>query len=273
MLKSTKRKLAAESLETRQLLHGGGLGGASIGDRVEAIFDRYDATEDGVLNAEDELSERVTERLANADADEDGSVTTEELTAHYETKVVSRLLGIGEGGRGRGLRGNAETRVERVMEIVDADEEGDVDQGEVAEAIWTEISSADADGSGSVSSEELVAFVEAQDAERQAQFISDRVDRIFARYDADESGSLTADDVSERSWTRLSAADADGDEAVTPEELNAHMTAQAEERAAEREARAAEAAAEAEAGGDEAGAEATEEGPQRNRRGFRGRRR
>ena len=42
----------------------------------------------------------------------------------------------------------------------------------------------------------------------------------FARLDADEDGTLTQDEVSSRLWTRLSTADADGDDTVTLAELH-----------------------------------------------------
>ena len=45
------------------------------------------------------------------------------------------------------------------------------------------------------------------------------VEKIFEKFDKDESGSLTSDEVPERPWTRISKADADGDGAVTKKEL------------------------------------------------------
>ena len=42
---------------------------------------------------------------------------------------------------------------------------------------------------------------------------------MFERWDADNDGKLTQDEVPEGVWNRLSRADADGDGAVTPEEL------------------------------------------------------
>ena len=226
-----KRTLRAESLESRQLLHGGGfgiLGAATVDERVEAVFDRYDATEDGILNEADELSERVTERLAGADGDEDGSVTMDELTAYYETSRVSRLLGVGDSGNGcRGNGGDASERVEAAIEVIDDDGEGDLDQSEVSEELWDQIASADTDANASLSSEELVTLVETLDAERQAALIADKVDFIFARYDADEDGSIVATEVSENRWERLSPADADANEAVSQEELTAYATEQA----------------------------------------------
>ena len=241
MLKSVKRNLAAESLENRQLLHGGGIGEASVADRVEGVFGRYDANEDGVLNADDELSERVTERLAEVDGDADGSVTVAELTTYYETNIVSRLLGVGDATGRRGLGASVEDRIARAIEVVDDDGEGDIDQAEVSESLWTSLAEADLDGDLSLSAEELTPFVETIDAARMAARIANRVDAIFERYAGEESSeSIVESEVSERLWSRLSEADADEDGEVTKDELTAHLTEAAEARAEERAEREAE---------------------------------
>ena len=76
-----RRKLVAESLEARQLLHGGACAGGgdppSTAERVESAFERADTNEDAVLTA-DEVSERIWDRLSAADTDENG-VSQEEL--------------------------------------------------------------------------------------------------------------------------------------------------------------------------------------------------
>lgn len=46
-----------------------------------------------------------------------------------------------------------------------------------------------------------------------------RIAKLFKKFDTDKSGSLTAAEVPERVWTRISKADADGDGAVTKAEL------------------------------------------------------
>ncbi len=233
MKKSRTRRLGGECLESRQLLHGGGLGAAlgaaTVDEQVEAVFERFDATEDGILNEADELSDRVTERLSGADADADGSVTMNELTVFYETSRVSRLLGVGESsGRHSMGTGDAADRIESAIEVVDDDGEGDIDQAEVSEELWAAIGSADVDGDSSLSSDELTTLVETLDAERQTASITDKVDSIFARYDANEDGSLVEDEVSEQRWGTLVEADADADAAVSHEELTTYVTAQVE---------------------------------------------
>ena len=54
------------------------------------------------------------------------------------------------------------------------------------------------------------------------------LDRLFERFDPEGAGALSAEDVPEMLWQRLAPADADGDGAVTREELQAHAQAQRE---------------------------------------------
>jgi Ca2+-binding EF-hand superfamily protein len=233
MLNSIRtRKLAAESLETRQLLHGGGFGGIlgppTVDEYVDAVFERYDATEDGLLNEADELSERVQERLAGADSDGDGGVTVDELTEFYETSRVSQLLGIGDSSGHHRLGGRAEAadRVDLAIGVVDDDGEGDIDQSEVSVGLWEELSAADTDGDGSLSSDELLALVVSIDAERQAARIADAVTAIFERYDEDGDAAIGVSEVSERQWNRLSDADGDGNDSISQVELTQFVTDQ-----------------------------------------------
>ena len=105
------RKLNAEMLEARQLLHGGGfsLGGAMRGgeppsaeDVATAIVDRLDADDDGAV-VESEASERMWTRLSAADADGNGAVTAEELAAQVQSRIdvgVGQRPGRTLGGRG-----------------------------------------------------------------------------------------------------------------------------------------------------------------------------
>ncbi len=54
------------------------------------------------------------------------------------------------------------------------------------------------------------------------QFIATRVADLFDRLDGNADGEITADEVSENLWTRLSAADADESGSVTSDELLDH---------------------------------------------------
>ena len=48
-----------------------------------------------------------------------------------------------------------------------------------------------------------------------------KCERLFQKFDQNEDGALTSDEVPEKLWTRISKADADGSGGVTKEELKA----------------------------------------------------
>ncbi len=265
-----RRKLRAESLETRQLLHGGAFAGgaAPSAEAVSAmVFSRLDVDENGVINAEDGASEDLLERWAGADTDtEDGGITQDELTTHLEARLAERTEndgsragrrgqreGVGRGGGRMGpMRPDAAERVDSLFEN-DADGNG-LSADEVSERVWERFSAADgADGTeadGAVTQEELEAHREALRAER--------FDAAFARLDTDESGGITVDEVSERRWERISVADTGGGEdgapdgVVTQDELQTLRDARIAEREAEREADVADGNSDAETGEGEA---------------------
>ena len=249
------RKLGTESLESRQLLHGGALaaGGAppTTAERVEAAFSRLDTNEDAVLTAEDDISARLWERLSQADTDGNG-VSAEELVDHLEARAEERE----QRGRGRDMRPEPPSQAERLDRLYaarDADENGLLTEEEVSERTWERISAADTNEDG-VSQEELTEYLEAQRAARR--------DEAFARLDADESGGLTEDEVSPRHWARIVAADADENGSVTQDELAAYREAREAEREAQEEASGEEGA------GNQVDVEDADRGPGRLRRGF-----
>lgn len=93
-----KRKLAAECLESRQLLHGGGIGGEapSTEDHVTAVFDRLDTNDDGVIlvteEGGDDISNRIWKSLAAADVEgSEAGVTADELTTHLEAQKAEHI--------------------------------------------------------------------------------------------------------------------------------------------------------------------------------------
>lgn len=242
----TRRKARLEALEARQLLHGGGFLGGDVAAVAESAFIRLDTNEDAVINADDGVSERLLERLAEADTDGEAGISQTELTAHLEARAAERADHAGgrfRGGRGFGRSGGrmgplrpgaGQSLTERLDLLYENDADGNgLTAGEVSERVWDRISAADTDtaegGEVSISREELEAHIEAKRSER--------LDAAFARLDTDESGGVTVDEVSERQWERLSEADTtenggNADGIVTQEELQNY----AEARRAEREA-------------------------------------
>jgi Ca2+-binding EF-hand superfamily protein len=159
-------------------------------DRIAEILSQYDENKDGSLT-EDELPERLWNKLSEADTDEDGAISAAEL----------------ENFHPRRPRG---PHVDLFAEF-DANEDGLLTEDELTEELWTRISAADADGDGAVSIAELAAF-------RPRHEHTPRGD-LFAQFDVNEDGLLMADEVTERVWTKLSLADADDDGAVSVAEL------------------------------------------------------
>lgn len=205
----------------------GGLGGRmTIDEQVEATFERYDKNDDGTLNSDDALSTRITNRYAGADANDDGGVTSIELTQYWEANAVSKLLGISDSSRAFLFCGEdaISDRVESVIELVDEDADGLVQSTEVASSLWEDLSSADTSGDGALSAEELTAFAEGVQAEAQAEFVTDAVDALMARLDSDDDGAIASTEVSERRWSRMADADTDESGAISQAELTAYVT-------------------------------------------------
>ena len=206
-----------EELEAAREKMGGGRGEG--GPDVGAFFDRFDANEDGKLT-KDELPERAAEHIMKADADGDGAVTKEELEAAREKMGGGR----GEGGRDVGA----------FFDRFDANEDGKLTKDELPERAAEHIMKADADGDGAVTKEELEAAREKMGGQRggdgerggrgkrggQGQG-GHGVGALLDRFDANEDGKLTKDELPERAAEKIMQADADGDGAVTKEELEA----------------------------------------------------
>jgi len=242
--KKVQRTLRAETLESRQLLHGGALagGGESLTaeERATEVVSRYDTNENLELS-QDEMSERIWNRISEADGDESASISVVELTAHFEAAEAERAEngrdenGCGErGGADRsqsnrgGQRVSIEERIDALFAENDTNSDGLItDADEVSEELFARLADADVDGDG-VSQEDLVA--------RHESRLQARFDARFDSLDSNDDGGITADEVSERRWETISAADGeDGDGVVTAEELQTHLDAQRAERQAEQE--------------------------------------
>jgi Ca2+-binding EF-hand superfamily protein len=158
-------------------------------------FARLDEDENEVLT-EDELPERLWDRLSSADTDGDGGITLEELTSFTPDRGRHGPPHHGHGGGA-------------ALDRFDEDGDGLLIEDELPEELWERISAADTDGDGAISAEELDAYKPAPPS------LEDR----FARLDEDENEVLTEDELPSQLWDRLSSADTDGDGSITPTEL------------------------------------------------------
>jgi len=120
----------------------GGPGGRAPG----GFFDRLDEDGDGAISQE-EAGERW-ERLGKLDQDSDGSVSKGELARGMANRPG------GPGGRG-GPGG--QRNPEQLFSRMDKDGDGELIETEVPAQFWEKLSRADADGSGSISKDELTA--------------------------------------------------------------------------------------------------------------------
>ena len=66
----------------------------------------------------------------------------------------------------------------------------------------------------------------APSANAQTRPGGDRVAQLFARFDTNKDGKLTKDEAPAPVWSRLSAADLNGDGAVTMEEVRKYRSGQ-----------------------------------------------
>jgi len=162
------------------------------------VFARADTSEDGVLT-QDELPTEVWDRLSAADTDASGGITLEELTAY-------RPEGGPHGGPD-GAPGDCDA-----FERFDENSDGLLTSDEVPEQAWLRLASADSDGDGAVSPEELATYQPTSSPAR---------DDFFARLDTDGDGSLSQEEVPECLWERLASADTDGDSLISADELAA----------------------------------------------------
>lgn len=180
--------------------------GGSHESRLADLFDHADANDDGGLT-EDELPQQLWERLSGADTNEDGSITLDELTAFK---------------RDGGPHGTREDLFARL----DKDGNGALAEDELSAQLWERLSDADTDGDGNITLEELTAFTPDRPSGPRHGGHGDGGGRgdcdVFARFDENDDGLLTADELPEDIWTRISPADTDGDSAVSAEELAAY---------------------------------------------------
>jgi Ca2+-binding EF-hand superfamily protein len=136
--------------------------GASHGPRGQHGYDqlvaRFDANKDGKLQVT-ELPERMQKHLGTADANKDGVLTKEELSAKKDEMRKEHLARVDTNGDGQV---SAEERTaarekagERRFTKMDKNGDGQVKSDEVRPGRWSHLKVADADGSGSVTLAEM----------------------------------------------------------------------------------------------------------------------
>lgn len=230
--------------------------GEGRGHRGHRIFKHFDKNADGALT-QDEVPAKLWERLAKADADNDGVVTKAELKAARERRRADRAETgetAGSSSRTAGKRGRRRGRHMRrraALKHLDKNEDKALSQDEVPAKLWERISKADADGDNAVTRDEAKAFREARRAASEASGETvgagkgragrrggkgrrGRHARHRALKHLDKNGdkALSQDEVPAELWERLSKADGNGDGKVTKDEVKAFRQAKRAEKGA-----------------------------------------
>ena len=164
----------------------------------ELILFRFDTNEDGLLT-EDEVNEKVWGRIVEADANDDGAVSFEELQDSHGQRVPDCPKPI----------------IESIFERFDVNKDGSLTADEVNEKLWSRLAKADINEDGAVSLSELEETREQWEPDHKRPID----ELIFARFDTNKDGLLTEDEVNEKVWGRIVEADANDDGAVSFEEL------------------------------------------------------
>jgi len=125
--------------------------------------------------------------------------------------------GFGPGGRGHG----GPPSIDAIFGKLDANQDGKLTKDELPERAAEKLMVADADGDGAVTKEELE---QARPGRGGGGGFGGPggpppIESLFERFDKNGDGKLTQDEVPEWCAERLMKADADGDGAVTKEEL------------------------------------------------------
>ncbi len=135
---------------------GGPMGG--MGDPSQMV-DRamsMDANGDGKLTS-DEVDPRMGMMLRGADADGDGAISKEELTAAMQ-QMQQRMGGGGFGGPQGGFGGRGGGDMTERMMAMDKNGDGKITPDEAPEQARAMLRQADADGNGEVDAKEMAQF-------------------------------------------------------------------------------------------------------------------
>lgn len=119
----------------------------------------------------------------------------------------------------RGAHGFGPPSPEKMLERFDSNKNGQLEAAELPERMQEHIGEIDTSKDGIVSQDELSAHFKARAAEHRAKF-AERAKERFEKKDANHDGMLEQAEVGEH-WEKLSVADANGDQKLTPDELKA----------------------------------------------------
>ncbi len=186
---------------------------ASSTTSLLAVLSDADVTTAGTDTADTTPIDQVDDGVTPVD---DGGVTddTDEEDCEREGHHHGPF-----GHQGRFALGVLGKNAEDLVARFDADANGAISESEVSSKLWATFQdlNLDADGDGNITLDELNTAITAAQKEK------------FDAKDTNDDGLLTQTEVGARRWERLSAADADNDQAVSFDELQSWLADQVPE--------------------------------------------
>ncbi len=156
-----------------------------------------------------------------ADQTQGAALTQEAQSAPAAEAMRPEARGERRGPRGK--HGFGPPSTDKMLERFDANKDGQLQAAELPERMQERIGDIDSSGDGVVSKAELETHFKAKQAEHHAKFAEKAKER-FDKKDANHDGVLDQAEVGEH-WAKLSVADANGDQKLSPDELKAAFEA------------------------------------------------
>ena len=165
-MESTSANLTASGGPNSAITLTGGEGRQGEGsgpwakERMDKLFERFDKDHDGKIALKD-LPDRLRERLARADANNDGQVTRDELTKAWQTAAAEMKKKMDTNGDGvvsdeERAKARALFWDKRFSEL-DKNKDGALTADEVPNRMWDHIKVADANGDNKITRAEIDA--------------------------------------------------------------------------------------------------------------------
>ena len=153
-------------------------------------------------------------------ADQSQSASLAQPDAKTPAPEAMRPEARGDRHAPRGGHGFGPPSPEKMIERFDTNKNGQLEAAELPPRMQENIGEIDTSGDSVVSKDELAAHFKAKLAEHQAKFAEHAKARFDAK-DTNHDGTLDQTEVGAEHWAKLSAADANADQKLTPEELKA----------------------------------------------------
>lgn len=150
----------------------------SASDMANHIMKELDTSGDGSLNA-DEINAGgdKAKRILGADSNKDGQVTMDELLADITKNQQAKHVGRFEHGMAQGI-----------MKALDSNGDNQLSTDEISKSSdATEIQAADANGDGTVTMQELLAYLAGNDNEQSHTGNSTLMSQVVDQYDQAKS--------------------------------------------------------------------------------------